>query len=90
MGTVVQFPTRSVDGAERAEAILAKIGELYRRRTKASAELPARLATLVEAGETELVLKAVRLWGSGEMEADEVLALCQRPAAKQTQLVRPN
>lgn len=78
VGTVVQFPPRQVDAAVKAEAILAKIGELYRRRTKAKEELPGVLAQLASAGETELVLEAVRLWGSGEMEADEVLALCQK------------
>jgi len=80
VGTVVQFPPRSVDAADRAEAILAKLGELYRRRTKAKEDLPVVLAQLVGAGETDLVLEAVRLWGSGEMEPEEVLELCQSRA----------
>lgn len=78
MGTVVQFPPRQVDAAEKAEAILAKIGELYRRQTRAKEELPGVLAALANAGEAELVLKAVQLWGSGEMEPHQVLELCRR------------
>lgn len=78
MGTVVRFTPRQVDAAEKAEAILAKIGELYRRQTKAKEELPGVLAKLAHAGETELVLKAVRLWGTGEMDPDQVLQLCQQ------------
>ncbi|MFZ5824208.1 MAG: hypothetical protein ACOY94_07770 [Bacillota bacterium] len=78
MGTVVQFPPRQEEASVKAEAILAKIGELYRRRTRAKEELPGVLAQLASAGEKELVLEAVRLWGSGEMEADEVLALCHK------------
>ncbi len=82
VGTVVQFPPRSVDAAERAEAILAKIGEVYRRRSKAKEELPVVLAKLAGAGETDLVLKAIGLWGSGELEPDEVLDLCQKTVGR--------
>lgn len=81
MGTVLQFPPRQTEASVKAEAILAKIGELYRRRTKAKEELPGVLAKLAGAGETEFVLTAVRLWGSGEMEADEVLDLCRKTPA---------
>lgn len=78
MGTVVQFPPRQAEASVKAEAILAKIGELYRRRKEAKEELPGVLASLASSGESEFVLEAVRLWGSGEMEADEVLALCHQ------------
>ncbi|MFZ5816687.1 MAG: hypothetical protein ACOY93_15560 [Bacillota bacterium] len=89
MGTIVQFPVppalRQEEAAEKAEAILARIGEIYRRQAQAKEELPAVLARLAGAGETELVLRAIRLWGSGEMEADEVLNLCQQSARKRSQ-----
>jgi hypothetical protein len=78
VGTVVQFTPRQVDAAEKAEAILAKIGELYRLRTRAKEALPGLLAHLAGTGETEFVLQVIRLWGSGEMEPEEVLDLCQR------------
>lgn len=81
MGTVVQFHLRKEDAAAKTEAILTKIGQLYQQRMRAKDELPRVLAQLLEVGERELVHRAVMLWGSGEMEAHEVLAMCEHEAA---------
>ncbi|HEY3365692.1 MAG TPA: hypothetical protein VGK74_11605 [Symbiobacteriaceae bacterium] len=81
MGTVVRFIPRPEDAAAKTEAILTKIGQLYQQKMKAKEELPRVLSQLIENGETELVLRAVMLWGSGEMEPHEVLAMVEEMAA---------
>lgn len=81
MGTLVTFRPRTEDAAAKTEAILARIGELYQFKVKAREALPGVLATLVEHGEREFVIRAVMLWGSGEMEAHEVLAMCEEYSA---------
>lgn|GEM_PF-1792398 len=81
MGTLVHFAPRPEIAAAKTESILSKIGELYQLKLKAKEELPAVLAQLVAAGETQLVLRAVVLWGSGEMEPHEVMAMCEQYAA---------
>ncbi len=81
MGTIVRFPPRQDDAAKKTAAILTKIGQLYQKKMKAREELPAALAQLVEAGETDLVLKAITLWGTGELEPHEVLAMVEEMAA---------
>lgn len=77
MGTIVQFPPRQEAEMASAESILAKLAEAYRRRTKAKEELPVLLAALIDAGETQLVLRAIQLWGRGELEPEDVFDLCQ-------------
>lgn len=81
MGTVVSFRPRPEDAVAKTEQILSKIGELYQKKVKAKEDLPAVLATMVEHGETDFVIRAVMLWGSGEMEAHEVLAMAEEYAA---------
>ena len=75
MGSVVQFPPKHAAAPDPAETMLTRLAEAYRRRTRASEELPGLLADLAEAGETELVLQAILLWGHGHMESDEVMDL---------------
>lgn len=81
MGTIVRFHPRGEDAVAKTAEILAKIGQHYQRRLQAKDDLPVVLAQLVLAGEADLVLRAVALWGSGEMEAHEVLAMCEAEAA---------
>jgi hypothetical protein len=81
MGTLVTFRPRAEDAAAKTEAILSKIGELYQKKVKAKEALPGVLATMIEHGEHEFVIRAVMLWGSGEMEAHEVMAMCEEYAA---------
>lgn len=81
MGTVVTFRPRPEDAAAKTEAILEKIGQLYQQKMKAKEELPRVLAQLIETGETGLVLQAVTLWGTGEMEPHEVLSMVEETAA---------
>jgi hypothetical protein len=81
VGTLVTFRPRAEDAAAKTEAILNKIGELYQKKQKAKEELPGVLAQMLEAGENEMVLRAVMLWGSGEMEAHEVLVMLEEYAA---------
>jgi len=81
LGTVLRFHPRGEDAVAKTEAILTKIGQHYQQRCRAKVDLPAVLAQLVHAGETDLVLRAVALWGSGEMEAHEVLSMCEEAAA---------
>ncbi len=81
MGTVVRFHSRQEDAAAKTEAILTKLGQLYQQKQRAKEELPVVLAQLIQAGETDLVLRAVALWGSGEMDAHEVLAMVEEMAA---------
>jgi hypothetical protein len=78
MGTVVQFSPRAETATAKTEAILGKIAQLYQEKMKAKEALPPLLARLVVDGESNLVLKAVTLWGTGEMEAHEVLSMCQQ------------
>jgi len=81
MGMVVRFQPRDVDAAAKTEAVLNRIGQYYQERLKAKEALPGVLAQLVKAGETETVLRAITLWGSGEMEPHQVLSLCEQVAA---------
>lgn len=81
MGTVVHFHPKREDAAAKTEAILEKIGQLYQQKLKAKEALPSVLAELVAHGETQLVLRAVSLWGSGEMEPHEVLTMVEQEAA---------
>lgn len=77
MGTVVRFRIRADDAAAKSEAVLEKIARHYRRQLQAKEELPAALADLVRMGETDLALRAVVMWGSGEVEPEQVLAFCK-------------
>lgn len=81
MGTIVQFQPRQEDAAAKTEAILEKIGQLYQQKLRAKEELPKVLSQLVHAGENDLVLRAISLWGSGEMEPHEVLTMVEQVAA---------
>lgn len=81
MGTVVRFQGRPEDAAAKTEAILSKLGQLYQQKMQAREALPVVLAQLIEAGETDLVLRAVALWGSGEMEPHEILGMVEEMAA---------
>jgi hypothetical protein len=81
MGTVVHFQPRQEDAAAKTEAILAKIGQLYQQKLKAKEDLPKVLAQVIQAGETGLALKAMTLWGTGQMEPHEVLAMVEEIAA---------
>jgi hypothetical protein len=81
MGTLLNFRPRPEDAAAKTEAILTKIGQLYQQKVKAREDLPVVLAQLIQAGEGEMVLRAVALWGSGEMEPHEVLAMVEEYAA---------
>jgi hypothetical protein len=81
VGTLLTFRPRPEEAAAKTEAILSKIGQLYQQKVKAKEDLPGVLAQLVQAGEKEIVLQAVSLWGSAEMEAHEVLALVEQYAA---------
>ncbi|MGE5673970.1 MAG: hypothetical protein ACM3XM_08775 [Mycobacterium leprae] len=81
MGHVVPFPPRNDQSVAKTEEMLNKIGQAYQRKLKAKDELPRVLAQLIAAGETELVLQAVTLWGEGRMEPYEVLELCEKVAA---------
>jgi len=81
MGTLVTFRTRDDQAVAKTEAILSRIGELYQQKVKAKEELPAALAQLAQAGESAVVLRAVVLWGTGQMEPHEVLALVEEYAA---------
>lgn len=78
MGTVVRFQPRQEDVLAKTEAILSRIAQLYQEKMKAKEALPAVLARLIEAGETELALRAISLWGNGQMEPHEILALCEK------------
>lgn len=81
MGMVVRFQPRDVDAAAKTEAVLNRIGQFYQDRLKAKESLPGVLAQLIKAGEEEFVLRAVSLWGSGEMEPHQVLTMCEQVAA---------
>lgn len=81
MGTVVHFQPRREDAAAKTEAILEKIGRLYQQKVRAKEALPGVLAELVAHGEHELVLRALSLWGTGEMEPHQVLAMLEQEAA---------
>lgn len=81
MGTVVQFLPRAESATAKTEAILSKIAQLYQEKLRAKEALPAVLARLAVQGETELVLKAVTLWGNGEAEPHMVLNMCQEALA---------
>jgi hypothetical protein len=81
VGTVVHFQHRSNEATAKTEAILTRIGELYQQKVKAKEELPKVLAQLVEAGATDLALRAVRLWGTGEMEPYDILTMVETMAA---------
>lgn len=84
MGTVVQFSPRVETATEKTEAILSKIAQLYQEKMKAKEALPALLASLVVEGESNLVLKAVTLWGTGQMEPHDILTMCQKALEQRT------
>lgn len=81
MGTIVNFRTRDENAVAKTEAILSRIGELYKQKVKAKEELPGVLAQLAQAGESEVVLRAIVLWGTGQMEPDQILTLMEDYAA---------
>jgi hypothetical protein len=81
VGTVVHFQHRSHEATAKTEAILTRIGDLYQQKVKAKEELPKVLAQLIDAGAVDLVLRAVRLWGLGEMEPFDILAWVETIAA---------
>lgn len=73
MGTVVPFPSRRTEAAAKVATILEQIGHVYRAQEQAREVLPRILAKLLQLGETEAVLQAISLWGSGEAEPQELL-----------------
>lgn len=81
MGTVHPFRTKPEDAAEKTEAILTRIGQLYQERLKAKEELPGVLAALVKAGEADFAMQALVAWGTGQKEAHEVLKEAETYAA---------
>lgn len=81
MGRLVRFQFRPGTAEAKTEQVLSRLREHYLARQQAEAELPSVLAELAEAGHPDLVLQAVTLWGNGQMEPHEVLALVEQMAA---------
>lgn len=57
------------------------IGNLYQQKLRAKEMLPVALARLIEAGHPDMALRAVALWGTGEMEPHDLLAMCEEVSA---------
>ena len=81
MGRLVRFQSRPGTAEAKTEQVLQRLKEHYLARRQAEAELPAVLAELVREGQTDLVLSAITLWGSGQMEPHEVLTQVEQMAA---------
>lgn len=81
MGTIIRFRQRPEEAEKKSTAILERIRTIYQQKQRATESLPGLLARLIQAGEAEAVLRAVHLWGTGQMEPQEVLAMCDGLAA---------
>ena len=78
MGTVLKFerPRKAV-----MESVLERAGALYVQRMQAEQELPRVLAAVAGAGLHDLVVRAVRSWGDGELDPSQVLEMVRTEAA---------
>lgn len=81
VSNVIPFAPRQDIEEQRAQALLARAGDLYQKRLRARERLPGLLAALAKAGMTDLVLRAVRAWGEGELDPAEVLEMVEVEAA---------
>lgn len=77
MGKVVDLSGRRPRRLD-SEALLDRVTRYYRERFQAREALPATLAALVRAGQSEAALRAILAWGEVGVDPVDLLADCRR------------
>lgn len=80
MGKVVPLSPRLLP--TQVEAALLAAGDRFQRRLRAQEQLPALLAALVEAGQSDLALSILLRWGRGEADPADLLEVCVQAVAQ--------